>query len=286
MNFRPFRHFCNYGLPRLAFARLAMTNFGCEFLKINCEFFKIKTKNLNQKISKKAEFQRQKGQKRQKMTKFKAFSKKPLVIKIAARVLWLVQWLLFLSCRKHYSGQALLDKPCVLLFFHGKLALMPFIFRRFWQGKKRAFVMISQHEDGELITQNIENFGIDTVRGSTFRGATEVIRQAFRVLDTGNDVAITPDGPRGPYHSISDGSVAIAMKKKVPILLLNYEASSFWEFKSWDKMILPKPFSHIKYRISEPLFLENLEKNEAKAKIQENFAIISKMDSFEREKNV
>ena len=217
------------------------------------------------------------------MTKFKKFSKKPLVIKSAARILWFIQWTLFLTCRKIYEGQAVLDKPCVLLFFHGRLALMPFIFRKFWQGKKRAFVMISQHEDGELITQNIENFGIDTVRGSTFKGATEVIRSAFRVLDLGDDVAITPDGPRGPYRSISDGSVAIAKKKKVPILLLNYEASNFWEFKSWDKMILPKPFSTIKYRISEPLFIENLDKNEAKAKIQENFAIISKMDSFIKE---
>ncbi len=217
------------------------------------------------------------------MTKFKEFSKKPIVIKLAARGLWLVQWLLFLSCRKAYSGQAPLNEPCVLLFFHGKLALMPFIFRRFWQGKKRAFVMISQHEDGELITQNIENFAIDTIRGSTFRGATEAIRQAFRVLDAGDDVAITPDGPRGPYHSVSDGAVAIAMKKKVPILLLNYEASRFWEFKSWDKMVLPKPFSRIKYRISEPLRVENLDKNAAKEKVKEIFAMISKMDGFSKE---
>ncbi|WP_427846119.1 lysophospholipid acyltransferase family protein [Campylobacter troglodytis] len=218
------------------------------------------------------------------MTKFKAFSKKPAVIKMAARLLWLLQWLIFLSCKKSYFGEALLNRPCVLLFFHGKLALMPFIFRRFWKGKKRAFVMISQHEDGELITQNIENFGIDTVRGSTFKEATTALRQAFRVIDSGEDLAITPDGPRGPYQSISDGSVLIAQKKKVPILLLNYEASSFWEFKSWDKMILPKPFCHIKYRISKPLFLENLEKNEAKEKIKENFAIISNMDSFKKER--
>mgnify|MGYP007045097175 FL=1 len=94
---------------------------------------------------------------------------------------------------------------------------------------------------------------------------------------------ITPDGPRGPYRSISDGSVSIAQKKDVPILLLNYEASRFWEFKSWDKMILPKPFSTIKYRISAPISVKNLEKNEAKAKIQENFAIISKLDSFKKE---
>lgn len=143
--------------------------------------------------------------------------------------------------------------------------------------------MISQHKDGEFIAKNIENFSINTIRGSTFKGAIDVIRQAFRVLEQGDDVAITPDGPRGPYHSISDGSVSIAQKKQVPILLLNYEASRFWRFKSWDKMILPKPFSTIKYRISKPINVCGLDKNEAKQKIQENFAIISQMDSFVKE---
>lgn len=217
------------------------------------------------------------------MFKFKEFTKKPFAIKIAARLVWLAQWVLFLTCRKCYTGQALPNKPCVLLFFHGRLALMPFVFRKFWYGKKKAFVMISQHEDGEIIAQNIKNFHIDTIRGSTFKGASDAIKQAFRVLEQGDDVVITPDGPRGPYRSISDGSVSIAQKKEVPILLLNYEASRFWEFKSWDKMILPKPFSTIRYRISAPISVHNLDKNEAKQKIQENFAIISQMDSFVKE---
>lgn len=193
------------------------------------------------------------------------------------------QWLIYLTCKKIYLGKGALDEPCVLLFFHGRLALMPFIFKKFWYGKKRAFVMISQHKDGEFIAQNIENFNINTIRGSTFQGARGVLRQAFRVLEQGDDVVITPDGPRGPYQSISDGSVSIAQKKDVPILLLNYEASRFWQFKSWDKMILPKPFSTIKYRVSTPISVRGLDKNAAKQKIQENFAIISKMDSFVKE---
>lgn len=208
---------------------------------------------------------------------------KSFKIAFLAKAFFLCQWLIYLSCKKIYLGEKALQKPCVLLFFHGRLALMPFIFRKFWYGKKRAFVMISQHKDGEFIAKNIENFSIDTIRGSTFKGASNVIRQAFRILDQGDDVAITPDGPRGPYRSISDGSVSIAQKKKVPILLLNYEASRFWRFKSWDKMILPKPFSTIKYRISKPINVCGLDKNEAKQKIQENFAIISQMDSFVKE---
>lgn len=208
---------------------------------------------------------------------------KSFKIKILAKLLFLAQWLIYLSCRKVFEGGTLRAEPCVLLFFHGRLALMPFVFHKFRVKNKRAFVMISQHKDGELIARNIENFGIDTVRGSTSHNTSEVVRLAFKVLENGDDLAITPDGPRGPYRSISDGSVIIAQKKKVPILLLNYEASRFWEFKSWDKMILPKPFCTIRYRISQPLFVWDLSKDAAKQKVQENFAIITKMDSFKKD---
>ena len=162
---------------------------------------------------------------------------------------------------------------------------MPFIFKRLKLGKKRVFVMISEHKDGELIAKNIELFGIDSVRGSTYKGASAVLRASFKILDEKNCLAITPDGPRGPYHSISDGCVSIAQKKDVDIVLLNYEASRYWQFKSWDKMILPKPFSKIRYRMQEPFSLKNLDKDEAKRIIKEKFDMITKKDSFNKDKN-
>ncbi|NDJ26523.1 GTP-binding protein [Campylobacter sp. MIT 12-8780] len=205
---------------------------------------------------------------------------KQFKIAFLARVLFCLQWLLFLTCKKSYIGQRLEYKPFVILFWHGRLALMPFAFRYFEHKQKKAFVVISQHKDGELITQNIELFGINTIRGSSSKGGANVLRKAFKVLEQNDDVVITPDGPRGPFRSISDGSVLIAQKKNLPIVLLNYEASRYWEFKSWDKMILPKPFSRIRYRISDPIDIKNLELNEAKQIISEKFAIITKEDSF------
>ncbi|KGI56229.1 lysophospholipid acyltransferase family protein [Campylobacter sp. MIT 97-5078] len=197
-----------------------------------------------------------------------------------ARMLFYLQWLLFFTCKKSYIGQRLEHKPFVILFWHGRLALMPFAFRHFEHKQKKAFVVISQHKDGELIAQNIELFGINTIRGSSSKGGVNVLRKAFKVLEQKDDVVITPDGPRGPFRSISDGSVLIAQKKNLPIVLLNYEASRYWEFKSWDKMILPKPFSRIRYRISDPIDIKNLELSEAKQIISEKFAIITKEDSF------
>lgn len=199
------------------------------------------------------------------------------------RLIFLLQWFLFLSCKKEFIGDKLDNKNYIFLFWHGKLALMPFIFKKLGLKDKRVFVMISEHKDGELIAKNIELFGIDSVRGSTYKNATGVLRSSFKILDSGNCIAITPDGPRGPYHSISDGCINISQKKDVDIVILNYEANRYWQFKSWDKMILPKPFSRLRYRISQAFSIKNLSKDEAKKIIKEKFDIITKEDSFTKD---
>lgn len=140
--------------------------------------------------------------------------------------------------------------------------------------------MISHHRDGEFIAKLIHYYGLNVVRGSTFRGASNALRSAFKVLEQKDDIVITPDGPRGPRHSISDGPIIIAQKKGVKIRIANYEASRFWEFKSWDKMLLPKPFSRIVYSLSEPFDISNLEKDEAKAFIKKEFEKVYQRDSF------
>ncbi|WP_173788120.1 lysophospholipid acyltransferase family protein [Campylobacter lari] len=203
---------------------------------------------------------------------------KSFKINLLAFGIFLLQWLIFLTCRKVYLGQKLPKRSCVILFWHGRLALMPFAYRKMGIKGKKAYVMISHHKDGEIIARNIAFFGLDALRGSTSKGALALLKQSFKILDQGDDVIITPDGPRGPYHSVSDGSVMIALKKNTPLFLLNYEASSFWEFKSWDKMILPKPFSKITYRLSEEIKIQNLNLEEAKVLIKEKFDMISQID--------
>ncbi|EKY5273424.1 lysophospholipid acyltransferase family protein [Campylobacter jejuni] len=195
-------------------------------------------------------------------------------------IIFILQWLIFLSCKKHYKGEKVDRKASVILFWHGKLALMPFAFRHYKQKNKKAYVMISHHKDGEQIAKIIKLFGLDTVRGSTSRGASNALRAAFKVLEQNDDIVITPDGPRGPYHSISDGSIILAQKKGLKIRILNYEANRFWEFKSWDKMILPKPFSRITYSLSEPLDILSLDKEKAKEFLMEQFDKISLADQF------
>lgn len=190
--------------------------------------------------------------------------------KIIENLLVFLMRLIYLSCKKEFITNTLPNKPVVILFWHEKLAFMPFIFTKCWNGRE-ANVIISDHKDGQMITDIIAHFGIGSIRGSSSKGALRAFLLAIKSINNGTDVAITPDGPRGPRHSISDGSVTIAQKTGVNMVILSYKASKFWEFNSWDKMILPKPFSKITYYISDSFSLDGLEINEAKALIAKKF---------------
>ena len=188
--------------------------------------------------------------------------KRSVFINLAPRIIYFFIWIIFLTCKKSFSKTNLTNEPCVVLFWHGRLALMSFAYVRWWRNgqnpQRRAKVIISDHKDGEIIARVISFFGIGAIRGSSSKGAVKALAQSFRELKSGIDVIITPDGPRGPYHSVADGAVVIAQKQNAPIQILNYEASKFWQLKSWDKMIIPKPFSEISYTLSPPFSVADM----------------------------
>ncbi|QKF64138.1 lysophospholipid acyltransferase family protein [Campylobacter corcagiensis] len=211
-----------------------------------------------------------------------SFSKKAKFF-IAEWVIFFLIWLIYLTCKKTFTSTKLPQKPCVVVFWHGRLAMMSFAYRRYWgkdyEYKKQGKVIISDHKDGEIITRVISHFGIGAIRGSSRKNAARALISAFREVDGGTDVIITPDGPKGPLHSVADGAVIIAQKKDLEIYALNYEASKFWKFKSWDEMILPKPFSTINFSLSKPFSVANLTLEEGKTKIQQELFKAREQDS-------
>ncbi len=181
-------------------------------------------------------------------------------IKLLAFLIYLILNIIYFTCRKVFLGEKTLPKePCIVLFWHGKLAMMAFIFSYIKKHgyTKTPYVLISNHKDGELISSVMSFFGINSVRGSTYDSPIKALREIKQLLSDGHDVYITPDGPRGPYHSISVGSYKIAQKHKIPTILIDNAASRIYRANSWDKMILAKPFSKIAYIISKPIILDN-----------------------------
>ena len=201
--------------------------------------------------------------------------KNKFVLKIAEYIITALLRLIFFTCKKTFKG-APPSEPFILLFWHDRLAFMPFLRQDFIQKtcKKDFYVVISQHGDGELITRIISHFGIKAVRGSSKKGAVSAMISALKVLKNGDNLVITPDGPRGPRHSISDGCVSIPQKTGAKLVAVSYSSSSSWYFKSWDKMELPKPFSKVEFMIGEAFSVDGLDPHAAKEKIAQEFAKI------------
>jgi lysophospholipid acyltransferase (LPLAT)-like uncharacterized protein len=131
-------------------------------------------------------------------------------------------------------------QPLIFSLWHGQL--LPLLYHHRNEG---VAVLISEHGDGEIIARVATRFGYRTVRGSTSRGAARALIELTKVLEEGHDLAITPDGPRGPAKSFAPGPLIVAQRSGAPIVPVGVTASSSWNLKSWDRFLIPKPFSRV-----------------------------------------
>ena len=179
--------------------------------------------------------------------------------------------LIYISSKKTFVFKGEMpNEPVIMAVWHGELALPPFYYAYVLRGgKPKLHIMISEHKDGEYIARTMKYIGLNAVRGSSTRGGAKAMMQAIKKMREGSDLAITPDGPRGPRHEVADGIVAIAQKQECKIIALSIEASRFWQFRSWDKFYLPKPFSQITFYASEPFDIIGMEKEAAKKLIHD-----------------
>lgn len=146
-------------------------------------------------------------------------------------------------------------KPCIFAFWHNRILMLPYFFRKY--GKhRRVTVMISRSRDGQLITEVAERFNVKTARGSTSKHGQTAYRQLFRGLTQNHsDVAITPDGPRGPRCKVQPGILMLAQQSGYPIIPITYHLSKKIEFNSWDRFQMPLPFSRCKLHIGKPFYI-------------------------------
>jgi lysophospholipid acyltransferase (LPLAT)-like uncharacterized protein len=134
--------------------------------------------------------------------------------------------------------------------WHGRMLILSYSHR----GQK-IHVLISQHRDGELIARIIERLGFVSVRGSTTRGGTKALFEMAKKGASGYDIAITPDGPRGPKFKVQLGAIYIAQRSGMPIIPMSNSAQGRWTLPSWDGFLVPKPFSKSVIIIGEPIYV-------------------------------
>ncbi len=139
-------------------------------------------------------------------------------------------------------------QPVIFAFWHGQM--LPLLW---WHRGEGIYVVVSEHGDGEIIAQVAEGLGYRTVRGSSRRSPERALLGASRVVIAGDDVAFTPDGPRGPAESVAPGALIVAQRSGAPILPIAAGSTGAWRLRSWDRFMIPKPFARVTVAYGEPL---------------------------------
>jgi len=146
--------------------------------------------------------------------------------------------------------------------------MLPYLYKHY-RKKAYAKVLISPHFDGKLIAKTIKYFGLGTLAGSSDKNPARVLIQAIKSIKEGYDIGITPDGPKGPRHEISDGMIVMAQKTGAKVMLVEIKPTKMWMLNSWDKFVIPKPFGTIHYYATKEIDLSCLTLEEARTLIQE-----------------
>jgi lysophospholipid acyltransferase (LPLAT)-like uncharacterized protein len=115
----------------------------------------------------------------------------------------------------------------------------------YWHRREGVAILISSHRDGEIITRAAHSLGYRSVRGSSSRNAAGGLRGLARWLADGGEVALTPDGPRGPARVFRAGTAIVAQQSGAAVVLIGVAVDRAWRLKSWDRFLIPKPFAKV-----------------------------------------
>jgi lysophospholipid acyltransferase (LPLAT)-like uncharacterized protein len=155
-------------------------------------------------------------------------------------------------------------QPIVFMLWHGEILPLIYLHRH-----EQVAMLVSEHTDGEIIARISRALGFQTVRGSTSRGAARALLALTRTLGEGHDLAITPDGPRGPAKSIAPGSAIVAYRAKAPMIGAAVSVKSAWRFKSWDSFLIPWPFARVDIAYSDAAWSTAADAREAAGDIDQ-----------------
>ncbi len=193
----------------------------------------------------------------------KSLIKKLFYVTVAG-LFWLYIWLVALTSRMIYVGKENVEafrcknENFIFGFWHYCQFFLCYIERN-----HDVSVLISSSNDGEYIARIAGLFKINSVRGSTSKGAAKALVQMIRILKSNKVMAITPDGPRGPARTVELGVIHIAQKTERPIIPLNVVCQRKKVFNSWDSFELPLPFNTFIISYGKPVYLNKAESFES-----------------------
>jgi len=148
--------------------------------------------------------------------------------------------------------------PAAFCVWHNRLALSMIAYFNYVKKRNQTAglaVMVSASKDGGFLSGILECFGVQPVRGSSSRRGAQALRELTTWGRRGYDLAVTPDGPRGPRYIVQDGIIALAQLTKMPIIPVSYRLGWKITAKSWDRFQIPLPFSRCEMIYEKPIFV-------------------------------
>jgi lysophospholipid acyltransferase (LPLAT)-like uncharacterized protein len=170
--------------------------------------------------------------------------------------------LLFWTLRLRFADRAGLSTnspktPVIICFWHNRILGITLTFLRKYPHalRKGVTVLTSASRDGEILAQFVGQFRMGAVRGSSSRRGSRAMLELVDLVENGHDVAITPDGPRGPRYSFGPGAISLAQLTGSPITPTHARFSRCLRMKTWDGFIIPLPFSQVSVTVDDPIYV-------------------------------
>ncbi len=181
--------------------------------------------------------------------------------RLAARLIWLLSSFVAATLRWSWKDETNLfenggKEPVIFCLWHNRLALSLLLFRRYvqWrQPQRKLAALVSASRDGGMLAHVLELFDVEPVRGSSSRRGPQALRELVSAGERGRDLAITPDGPRGPCYVVQEGIVSLAQITGMTIVPASFYLSWKWRLKTWDRFQVPVPFARCEVQLGEPV---------------------------------
>lgn len=157
-----------------------------------------------------------------------------------------------LRVRIEYASGEEADLSGIWCFWHNRALLVPALYRAL-RPRHRAIVLTSASRDGSFLARVAASFRLEAARGSSSRRGGPALKALVRALREGADAGVTPDGPRGPRYVVQPGVIVAAALAQRPIVPLHLDFEACWRLRSWDRFIIPKPFSKARARFGAPM---------------------------------
>lgn len=146
-------------------------------------------------------------------------------------------------------------RPVIMCFWHNRILAITHCFLRKYPRttRKGVSVLTSPSRDGEILARVANGLGMGAVRGSSSRKGSQALREMVRLIETGKDIAITPDGPRGPRYHLNPGAILLAQSTGAVLAPVHAKFSHAIRLKTWDGFTIPLPFSTITVTVDTPI---------------------------------